>query len=389
MAFCGLVGALLIGASCVFADKTFVPLPIFTTDPNEGETYGALLAIIDAQAGAFRALLVPTLPYNSLLGAAGSVHYERYFDHDTKLDTDLAQSTRNQAFYRLRYANPTLVDGRYLFQGFGLYENDRTARFYGLGANSRESNETNYTLRQGGGELTFGRRLMPELIASLTERLRSVTIRRGAVDSLPFLQDVFTDVPGDDGSFVWAHRLALTYDTRNSSVTPTEGRFGQVFVEVADEAIGSKASFVRYGLEGRWLWPHFGERLVLAVRGLLDRVDGPNIPFFELSELGGDETLRGFGENRFLDEGRVLVNAEERFRVFQINYGSVRTDIELAVFTDVGRVFHNFSDLGSGKIQAVVGGGIRFLAASQIVAKIDVGLGSEGVAIFTGLDYPF
>ena len=389
LAFCCLLGAMLIGPACVFADKTLVPLPIFTTDPNEGETYGALLAIIDAQAGAFHSLLVPTLTYNSLLGAAGSVHYERYFDHDTKFDTDLAQSTRNQAFYRLRYANPTLFDVGYLFQGFGLYENDRTARFYGIGANSLESNETNYTLRQGGGELKFGRRLMPELIASLTERLRSVTIRRGAVDSLPFLQDVFTDVPGEDGSFVWAHRLALTYDTRNSSVTPTEGRFGQVFVEVADEAIGSKASFVRYGLEGRWLWPHFGERLVLAVRGLLDRVDGPNIPFFELSELGGDETLRGFGENRFLDEGRVLVNAEERFRVFQINYGNVRTDIELAVFTDVGRVFHNFSDLGSGKIQAVVGGGIRFLAASQIVAKIDVGLGSEGVAIFTGLDYPF
>ena len=85
----------------------------------------------------------------------------------------------------------------------------------------------------------------------------------------------------------------------------------------------------------------------------------------------------------------MLVNVEERFRVFQINYGNVRTDIELAVFTDLGRVFHNFSDLGSGKIRAVVGGGIRFLAASQIVAKIDVGLGSEGVAIFTGLDYPF
>jgi outer membrane protein assembly factor BamA len=389
LTLCWLLGELLMGLPCAFADKTLVPLPIFTTDPNERQTYGALLAIIDAQEGAFRSLLVPTLTYNSLLGAAGSVHYERYFGHDIKFDTDLAQSTRNQAFYRLRYANPILLEGRYLFQGFGLYENDRTARFFGIGANSLESNESNYTLRQGGGELKFGQRLLPELIASLTERLRSVTIRRGAVDSLPFLQDAFTDIPGEDGSFVWAHRLALTYDTRNSQVTPTEGSFGQVFIEVADEAIGSKASFVRYGLEGRWLWPHLGERLVFAVRGLLDRVDGPNVPFFELSELGGDETLRGFGENRFLDEGRVLVNVEERFRVFQINYGNVRTDIELVVFTDVGRVFHNFSDLGSGKIQAVVGGGVRFLAASQIVAKIDVGLGSEGVAIFTGLDYPF
>jgi outer membrane protein assembly factor BamA len=389
LGLCWFLSILLMGRPCALADKTLVPLPIFTTDPNERQTYGVLLAIIDAQEGAFRSLLVPTATYNALLGAAGSVHYERFFDHDMKFDTDLAQSTRNQAFYRLRYATPTLFDPRYLFRGFGLYENDRTARFFGIGANSSEQDQTNYTLRQVGGEAQFGRRLMPELIASLTERLRSVTIRRGAVDSLPFLQDVFADIPGEDGSFVWAHRLALTYDTRNSQITPTEGRFGQVFIEVADEAIGSKASFVRYGLEGRWLWPQLGERLVLAVRGLLDRVDGANVPFFELSELGGDETLRGFGENRFLDEGRVLVNAEERLKVYQINYGNVRTDIELAVFTDIGRVFHNFSDLGSGRIQAVVGGGIRFLAASQIVAKIDVGIGSEGVAVFTGLDYPF
>jgi hypothetical protein len=384
-----LLGVLVMALPYAFAEKTLVPLPIFTTDPNERQTYGALLAIIDAEQGAFRSLLVPYVTYNPLLGAAGSVHYERFFIDQAKFDTDVSQSTQNQAFYRLRYADLKLRDPRYLFEGFGVYENDRTARFFGIGANSREPDEANYTLRQVGGEVTFGRRLRPELIASLTERLRHVTIRRGAVDSLPFLKDVFTGVPGDDGSFVWAHRLALTYDTRNSLVAPTRGSFGQVFLEVADEAIGSEASFVRYGLQGRWVWPHLGERLVLALRGLLERVDGSDIPFFELSDLGGDETLRGFGQNRFLDEGRVLFNAEERIKVYQITYGDVRTDIELAVFTDVGRVFHNFSDLGSGKIQAVVGGGIRFLAASQIVAKIDVGVGSEGLTIFTGLDYPF
>jgi Omp85 superfamily domain len=384
-----LLGVLVMALPYAFAEKTLVPLPIFTTDPNERQTYGALLAIIDAEQGAFRSLLVPYVTYNPLLGAAGSVHYERFFIDQAKFDTDVSQSTQNQAFYRLRYADLKLRDPRYLFEGFGVYENDRTARFFGIGANSREPDEANYTLRQVGGEVTFGRRLRPELIASLTERLRHVTIRRGAVDSLPFLKDVFTGVPGDDGSFVWAHRLALTYDTRNSLVAPTHGSFGQVFLEVADEAIGSEASFVRYGLQGRWVWPHLGERLVLALRGLLERVDGSDIPFFELSDLGGDETLRGFGQNRFLDEGRVLFNAEERIKVYQITYGDVRTDIELAVFTDVGRVFHNFSDLGSGKIQAVVGGGIRFLAASQIVAKIDVGVGSEGLTIFTGLDYPF
>jgi hypothetical protein len=66
-----------------------------------------------------------------------------------------------------------------------------------------------------------------------------------------------------------------------------------------------------------------------------------------------------------------------RAKVFHISYGDVRTDTGLAVFTDIGRGFRNFSDLGSDKIQAVVGGGSRSLAASQIVAKIDVRMGNE------------
>ena len=107
-----LLSAVLAGLPCAFADTTLVPLPIFTTDPNERQTYGALLAIIDAQEGAFRSLLVPYVTYNALLGAAGSVHYERFFADQAKFDTDLSQSTRNQAFYRLRYADLNLRDPR-------------------------------------------------------------------------------------------------------------------------------------------------------------------------------------------------------------------------------------------------------------------------------------
>src|ERR671923_1381681 len=114
-----LLSVLLMGLPWTWADKTLVPLPIFTTDPNEGQTYGALLAIIDAQEGAFRSLLVPYVTYNPLLGAAGSVHYERFFDRETKFDADLSQSTLNQSFYRLRYADPEFLDPRHVFQGFG------------------------------------------------------------------------------------------------------------------------------------------------------------------------------------------------------------------------------------------------------------------------------
>ncbi len=380
---------MFVGFPRACADTTLVPLPIFTTDPNERETYGALLAIIDEQQGAFRSLLVPQATINPIVGFGGAVYYQRFFDRDVSYVIDASQSTENQARYRMRYINVRPMPQNYVFEGEAHYRNDRTARFFGLRAQSHKEDEANYTLRDLGGGFTLGRRLWPELTASLTERIRHVTIRRGAVDTLPFLKDRFVDVPGEDGSFVWAHRLALTYDSRNARETPTRGRFGQIFVELAEDALGSEASFVRYGVEGRLLWPLFNARFVTAVRGLFERVDGSELPFFELSAVGGDETLRGFGTNRFLDEGRFLLNAEERIKVYTLTYGNVRTDIELALFGEVGRVFHTFRELGSGKVQAVWGGGVRFVAASQIVAKIDVGIGSEGVAIFTGLDYPF
>ena len=158
---------------------------------------------------------------------------------------------------------------------------------------------------------------------------------------------------------------------------------------MADEAIGSKASFVRYGLEGGWLWPHFGERLVLAVRGLLDRVDGPNIPFFELSELGGDETLRGFGENRFLDEGRVLVNAEERFRVFQINYGNVRTEIESRYLRKLDECFTTSATWAPARSRRWLVAAYAFSRPLKSWQRSMSEWGAKGVAIFTGLDYPF
>jgi outer membrane protein assembly factor BamA len=389
LVFVWLLSTMGVGCPSAHADRTLVPLPIFTTDPNERETYGALLAILDEQEGAVRSLLVPQVTWSPLLGTSGTVYYRRILTEDESYAFFASHSTRNQANYTVNYANFRLAQQRYLFDGQLEYNNDRTARFFGLGASSRGQDETNYTLREVDGRFTFGRRVLPALVVAWTERVRYVTIARGAETSLPFLQDAFTGVPGEAGALVWAHRLALTYDTRKSRETPTQGGFGQLFVEAANRALGSHTSFVRYGLEGRLVWPLIAERLVTVTRGLVEWVEGRALPFFELSALGGETTLRGFGEKRFLDRGRILFNVEERLRLFTVTYNDVRTACELALFVEAGRVFHTVTELSLRKTQTVTGVGVRLVVFSQLVAKIDVGFGSEGVAIFSGLDYPF
>ena len=384
-----LIYALWFGCFSTLADTTFVPLPVVTTDPHERETYGALLAILNKQDGALRSLLVPQATWNSLLGARGSAYYQYLLTPDETYTFYASQSTGNQADYAVNYANVDLAQQRYRFEGRLEYSNDRTARFFGLGPSSRKEDETNYTSREAVGLFTLGRRIIPDLMLSLTERVRYVTIDQGAVTSIPFLKDVFKGLPGEEGGLVWAHRLALTYDTRDSRATPSRGSFGEVFVEGATRTLGSQASFVRYGLEGRLWWPLFDARLVTVTRGLFGWVEGSALPFFELSALGGDTTLRGFGDHRFLDKGRILLNIEERIRTFTFTYEDIHTTLELALFVEAGQVFHTLTELSTKNVQTVSGVGLRLVVTSKLVAKIDIGFGSEGIAIFTGLDYPF
>lgn len=205
-----LLSALLTGLPSVFADRTFVPIGIFATDPNARETYGALLAIIEDRDSAVHSLLAPYATFNSLLGAGAGVYYQRYLEPDAGYTILASHSMENQADYFVRYTDLALAERRYLLAAEAGYQNDRTARFFGLGAGSRGEDETNYTLRELGGRITLGRWLTPTLAASLTERIRHVTIQRGAVDALPFLRDAFVDVPGGDGGVRGARLSLLT-----------------------------------------------------------------------------------------------------------------------------------------------------------------------------------
>jgi outer membrane protein assembly factor BamA len=377
------------GCPSALATTTLVPLPLFITDPHERETYGALLAILKEQDEALHSLLVPQLTWNPLLGAGGSVYYRWLLTEEASYALFASQSTKNQADYEVQYSNARRAQQPYRFDGTLEYTNNRTARFFGRGAASRHAAETNYTSRDVVGRVTVGRRLLPALVVAVTERVRDVTIGRGVVTSLPFLRDAVRDVPGEAGALVWAHRVALTYDTRKTREAPTQGVLAQMFVEAASRALGSQTSFLRYGLEGRLVWPVVAERVITVTRGLWEWVDGPALPFFELSALGGETTLRGFGEQRFLDRGRLLVNIEERLRLFTVTYHDIRTTVELALFVEAGRVFHTVAELHGQHVQTVAGIGGRLVVLSRLVAKIDVGFGREGMAVFSGLDYPF
>ena len=123
---------------------------------------------------------------------------------------------------------------------------------------------------------------------------------------------------------------------------------------------------------------------------------GNEVPFWSMLRLGGEssllidqQTLRGYGAGRFVDNNVFDVNAEMRSRVWEMDIFNTHGILELAPFVDVGRVFHNPSENFVTDLHPVGGLGFRGIAEPFVVGYVDVGYGAEGTAVFSGINYPF
>jgi outer membrane protein assembly factor BamA len=246
------------------------------------------------------------------------------------------------------------------------------------------------TLTTSGSYAFLGVNVNREMRLSFGESLRRFSVTEGGVRDLPFTGDVFPSLPGLDGATVHAQHIAFTYDSRDSERTPTRGILASAFAEVSSEAFGSASDYVKGGVSAVYLHPVGNGRVVLVTRGLFEALGGDDdTPFQVRPSLGGVDTLRGFGDNRFFDNARVVLSAEVRTRVLTLDLFGVRSAFELAPFIDVGRVFQSLDDLTRGDYEVTPGIGLRALAPPSVVGHLEIGVSREGPAIFVGLDYPF
>jgi outer membrane protein assembly factor BamA len=123
-----------------------------------------------------------------------------------------------------------------------------------------------------------------------------------------------------------------------------------------------------------------------------------DVPFYNLTYLGGDDTLRGFFIERFLGTSRVLATFEYRLKLldFQL-FGLWEVRIDGVGFVETGRVFIDGDD-GNGAFlsrsvkdwQLSYGGGVRMALGQAILARIDVGFSEEESAlVYLSFDHPF
>jgi len=369
-----------------------IPLPIIATSPNEGLIYGALTAFLlhDAK-DEVSTLLAPQINQNQNFGTTVSVYGSFFPSPDRNWEVNLSQSTKVNHDYGLKIRDNTFLEKKLLLNGHLFVFTDGSARFFGFQSDSSPENESNYADEEIGFNFVVGYKLTDHLQVIFGERFKDVSIGQGAVKSVPFIRDKFTEseVPGINGFTVHAQKIGLVYSTMDSLDMPTRGVYGKLSFENSSKFLGSTDGYNHYEVEVKGYYPLKDARYITVGRLAYNQTLGSNVPFLERSILGGETTLRGYGRNRFIDSSYLLCNIEERIRLFRWAVFNVNTDWEIAPFIDLGSVMKNILEASPNAFQFNPGIGFRAVVRPNIVGRVDIGFGSEGPSVFVGLGYPF
>ena len=370
----------------------FVWLPAISTDPNAGPTVGVLPVVVlaDPNTHHIRQLIAPSVTYNSLFGVTGTGRYYNYPTDSSQLFGIASLSEHVNRELKIRYENTAAEDGILFLRLESYYNADASAHFYGIGPATHEGDEAGYIAEDTVARADAGINFSKAWRATFGARYRQFTTGPNIIPNIPDLATSFPTVSGLGTSKTVASDFRLLWDTRDSPVTPTQGSSTELFTEKTSYALGSDSDYFRYGFEGRHLFPWQEDpNQTTVIHALYEEVNGPTIPFDELPSLGGRDTLRGFGEGRFVDRGRIVFNVEQRITVSSLSMMGVQTNFEVAPFFDIGTVFPNRSDIQSKLFYPVYGGAFRAAVKPNVVGDVEVGIGKEGPAVFVDINYPY
>ncbi|MGQ0554326.1 MAG: BamA/TamA family outer membrane protein [Nitrospiraceae bacterium] len=387
----------LFGSVCPFfldrahADTQYFPIPAISTSRNDGSDFGLIVpALMTGPDGDLKYLVAPMVVYNTIVGTRGTVNLFRYEPGGKELRGIASWTERIERKFLLSYVDPGFSNGRYSIGFSATHFKNATVRFFGLGPTTIKEDESNYTASETRLNWKFGVYANEVTQIAVSQRLRHMqSIQQGATE-LPFSGDLFPDAPGVGGATILGQRISFHYDTRNNLVTPTDGMAITAYAELNyNFKNGADPLYSRYGLEIKKMFASESKRAILVIRGDLQATLGSDVPFFEQSSLGGQNNLRGFGVDRYIDKQLIAFSVEERIHIVRTRLAGVMADFEIAPFIDTGQVFNSFKNVSFKDYRITPGVGFRGIIRPNVVGRIDYGFSKEGGVIFAGLDFPY
>ena len=364
--------------------------PFAFHDSDTGTGFGVALTDLEFRNQRRQERLASTLSYSTEGQQEYLVKWRRWFHHLEVPTGGILQEERSFVEVEMGYVR-TL-----------------TSRFFGLGADSKASDETSYADSSFFGELGVDWTVPDpgsDLVFRVAARGESHNLSGGHVSGDPSTADVFPDLFADseNRSLGWLSG-SLRWDTRDSQENPYTGwhvegtAAGALLQEGGD--VGALFS-LNAGKVFRVppLFHNGGDRREenpptdTLVFGLWNEYSAGSLPFFALPTLGGSDRLRGYIGGRFRGGASWLGAAEYRFWFLPRGIAitrSIRIErVGAALFYEVGSVGDGAGDLLSQSPRQSYGVSLRLTLERAAPFRFDFAFSDEGSEFTAGFGLAF
>ncbi|MEE9168452.1 MAG: BamA/TamA family outer membrane protein, partial [bacterium] len=170
-------------------------------------------------------------------------------------------------------------------------------------------------------------------------------------------------------------------DTRDNRAITRSGWEVNVRSGIANQVDGDE--FKYWNLQAdirRHIHMFYDRRLILRLAAERVRpLSGKDIPFFDLSELGRRETIRGFPRGRFRDRDMLMASIEYRYPIWHY--------FDWILFVDGGQVSPDIlNDVDLNDFSFTYGSGFLIRGNEDPVLHISVGVSKDQVRFYVVLD---
>lgn len=157
-------------------------------------------------------------------------------------------------------------------------------------------------------------------------------------------------IAGSDISRTSSLGISVLRDTRDNIFYPRSGVFGEAFVLPTSRIFGADREFTRLYVDLAH-YKSLSEKFTLATNYVTSFTLGADVPFSQLSFIGGPKKMRGLYEGYFRDKNTAIFQAEARYEVWRF--------IGLVGFGGVGWMGNDQQLLRLAKPKFTYGGGLR------------------------------
>ena len=320
--------------------------------------------------------------YSSLSGGGIKMFQKGWFVPESKSDLSLSAGPRRRQTYQLRFRYNKLfgkvISSDYLIR-YKFLPNERYYFF-----NTKE-NETNFVHEQFTGEANFGKEFGNRHNLNVIFGLNVNNILKGRGGDSPSTSESFPKETllglGEQVKLIRLE-IAAQHDSKNRPGKPSRGIEARATAGIYSQFGDDKFGFWKGSFDFKYFINLFYDRvLMLRIAGeITESVSGREIPFYHLSELGRNGTIRGFERGRFRDRDMVLGSLEYRYPIW------IR-GIDALIFIDSGKVTPDiFNDNSGSNFNVSYGTGLRFWSREGLVSKLEIGWSDDGMRIHFGLN---